>query len=124
MYAITVRSFCILIAVTQWLFNNAAYTAILESYGIDNNNEDSDQEAQQREEFHPVSPMKSLELTKNWHAEFQSLLKLEDSAQKYMQLSRLARDFVYASKLYAKVCIYTTTKSNPYLIILITITRL
>jgi len=42
-------------------------------------------------------------LKNDWNEEFQALLSREDSAGKYLPLSRLARDFVYASKLYAKV---------------------
>ncbi|EFA80095.1 leucine-rich repeat-containing protein [Heterostelium album PN500] len=41
----------------------------------------------------------------NWNDEFQTLLAMEDTELKFRKLSHLARDFVYAAKIYATIII-------------------
>eukprot|EP01125_Pyxidicula_operculata_P011795 TRINITY_DN385_c1_g1_i1.p1 TRINITY_DN385_c1_g1~~TRINITY_DN385_c1_g1_i1.p1 ORF type:complete len:1249 (+),score=314.60 TRINITY_DN385_c1_g1_i1:1159-4905(+) len=41
----------------------------------------------------------------DWNRQFREIMSLPDSAEKYRSLSRLAKDFVHASKLYAKIII-------------------
>lgn len=56
----------------------------------DDENDESDDE-EEDEEFDQYN--------RNWNAEFQSILTMEDSFAKWDQLSSLSRDFVYAAKV-------------------------
>ncbi|KYQ96957.1 leucine-rich repeat-containing protein (LRR) [Tieghemostelium lacteum] len=42
---------------------------------------------------------------KDWNAEFQTLLSMQDSEMKFSKLSHLARDFVFSAKSYAQIII-------------------
>lgn len=42
---------------------------------------------------------------RNWNTEFQTIIKMPDTIQKYKALSNLSKDFLHASKLYAKIII-------------------
>lgn len=67
------------------------------AYSDNYNPEEEDDGVEEEEDEGDDEPDSSLE--RDWNAEFQSLLKMEDSFQKWDQLSALSKDFVYAAKV-------------------------
>lgn len=54
----------------------------------------------------PEQVVRAARQEKDWNAEFQQILECEDEGiEKWRRLARLAKDFAYSSKLFAKVII-------------------